>query len=410
MLNRTNLNKMAAKMQAILLLGIVLLCGSSCERKQLYLRVDQTNIKVEITDINLEILWGITWETKWSYEWNEDLSSFGMIGYTKPELIKGIMYNVDAQSGRRFSSFTKIFGSNGGDLSLNAGSTYDMLFYNFGTEWISFYQSDDYEYYTASTRVSSQSSWTRTRAEAESSEMPDSAKTYVDYNQPDEFFGTMIKDLQVAEDPSQYEKIYNEDGTVTYVYKVGAPLRPYTFIYMYQLVILNNADEQGNRVTGARGATVTGLSQGVELFTRRTFNNTVSITTEDIKPMQKHYNVELKDGAVADSAHIMATRVLTWGLPGINPLESTKAGTRATEIDDNYIGIGLTLRNGYTYTVTRNITDEMHDLPTGGIITIYIDANDIPKDALEKKNQQTGGGFNASVEDWANEINAEITI
>ena len=28
----------------------------------------------------------------------------------------------------------------------------------------------------------------------------------------------------------------------------------------------------------------------------------------------------------------------------------------------------------------------------------------------EKKQQTTGGGFNASVEDWANEINAEVTI
>ena len=107
---------------------------------------------------------------------------------------------------------------------------------------------------------------------------------------------------------------------------------------------------------------------------------------------------------------IMAARILTWGLPGINPLENTKAGTKAVEIDQNFIGIGLTLRNGYTYTVTRDITEKMHQKPTGGVITIYIDANEIPAEELDKKQQTTGGGFNASVEDWANEINAEVTI
>ena len=408
MSNGMNSNKKATKVQIILGLAIAIMFGmTSCERKDLFLRVDRTQITVEISDIQLSVLWGIDWETEWKYDWNESAVSFGTIGYTKPELIKGTIYNVDTYDHKRFSSFFKIFGAEGGRVSLTAGSTYDMMFYNFGTEYTSFYQSEDYETYTASTRMSSQSSWIRTRAESESSEMPDTTKTYIDYNQPDELFGSLITDLTINEDPSSYEKEYDADGNITYIYRINAPLRPYSFIYLYQIIVLNNADEKGDRIIGSKGLTVTGLSQGVEMFSRKTFNNTISISTEDVKPMQNHDIVLNGQNTNVD---IMAARILTWGLPGINPLENTKAGTKAVEIDQNFIGIGLTLRNGYTYTVTRDITEKMHQKPTGGVITIYIDANEIPAEELEKKQQTTGGGFNASVEDWANEINAEVTI
>ena len=402
-------NRTLAKIQIILGLLMFLLMNSACERKDLFLRVDQTQIQVELFDISLDLLWGIDWQAEWQYNWNESISTYGQIGYSQPELIKGTIYNVDPATNKRFSSFFKIFDKDGGRLSLTAGSHYDMMFYNFGTEWTSFHQSEDFETYTASTRASSNSSWIRTRAENEFSEMP-SDKSYIDYNQPDELFGTLVTGLEINEDPSSYETEYDEDGNIRYVYKIDANLRPYSFIYLFQIIVLNNNDGKGNRVTGARGLTATGLSQGVDLFSRKTFNSTISITSEDIKPMQNHSNVRLADGSTVENADIMASRMLTWGLPGINPLENTKARTRAVEYDQNYLGIGLTLRNGYTFTITQNITDQMHEKPAGGVITIYIDANDIPEDLLEKKQQTSGGGFNASVTDWENEINAEVTI
>ena len=136
------------KSKIITIVLILLLGFTSCHRKDLYLRVDTTQITVDITDIRLNILWGIDWETQWHYDWDE---SYGDIGYTRPDLIKGTIYNVHDH--KRFSSFIKIFDADGGRVSLTAGSTYDMMFYNFGTEWTSFYQSDDYESLTASTRV-----------------------------------------------------------------------------------------------------------------------------------------------------------------------------------------------------------------------------------------------------------------
>ena len=408
---RNSNNKLNAKIQIILVFAMVVLFGTSCERKDLYLRVDTTQISVEMYDVRLDLLWGIDWETEWQYTWNESAADFGTIGYTKPELIKGTIYNVDRYTGKRYSSFFKIFDSNGGRVSLTAGSVYDMLFYNFGTEYTSFYQSDDYETYTASTRMSTMTSWVRTRAESESSEMPDSTVNYVNYNQPDELFGSLAANLAISEDPSSYEKEYDEYGNISYIYKVDAALRPYSFIYLFQVVILNNnLDGKGNYVTGSKGFTITGLSQGVDLFTRKTFNNTIAVSTDEVKPLQNHDDVRLADGSTVDNADIFAARVLTWGLPGIVPIENTKAGTKAVELDKNYIGVGLNLRNGYTYTITKNITEQMHNKPAGGVITIYIDANEIPQEVIDQRPQSTGGGFNANVEDWANEYNAEITI
>ena len=280
------------KSKIITIVLILLLGFTSCRRKDLYLRVDTTQITVDITDIRLNILWGIDWETQWYYDWDE---SYGNIGYTRPDLIKGTIYNVHDH--KRFSSFIKIFDANGGRVSLTAGSAYDMMFYNFGTEWTSFYQSDDYESLTASTRMSSQSSWIRTRAESESSEMPDTIRSYTNYNQPDELFGTLVTDITVNEDPTLYDKEVDEEGNVTYVYRINASLKPYSFIYLYQVVILNNRDQQGTRITGSRGITVTGLAQGVEMFTRKTFSNTVSITTDDVKPIQNR-RIQISDDDV----------------------------------------------------------------------------------------------------------------
>ena len=101
MSNRRFLNNNAiAKIQIILVFAMVLLFGNSCERKDLYLRVNGIQIEVEMYDVRLDLLWGIDWETEWQYTWNESAADFGTIGYTKPELVKGTIYNVDGIGNR----------------------------------------------------------------------------------------------------------------------------------------------------------------------------------------------------------------------------------------------------------------------------------------------------------------------
>ena len=48
-----------------LLSGLTLLMLTvACERKDLYLRVDQTQIDIAVYDIRLELLWGMSWHTE----------------------------------------------------------------------------------------------------------------------------------------------------------------------------------------------------------------------------------------------------------------------------------------------------------------------------------------------------------
>ena len=275
-------NKIIAKIQITLCLAVCLFANSACIRKDLYLRVDTTQILLKMSDIGLRILWDINWKAEWLYDWDEKNPAYGKIDYTKPELIKTTIYNLDSYSGKRYSSFYMLFDSTGGRIRLTSGSAYDMLFYNFGTEYIGFYQTDDLERYNAFTRTSNLTSYIRTRAENTFSTMPEDTKPYDVYNQPDEFFGTLVGNILINEDPTTYHKEYDKDGNVIYVYKIEAPLKPYSFIYLIQIIIKNNSDDKGQRIKGVNGLTVTGLSQGVELFSRKTLTNTISITTEEI--------------------------------------------------------------------------------------------------------------------------------
>ena len=408
------IQKMAAKLwQAFLamVLVAVLAMNVACERKDLYLRVDQVEVNIAIYDIQLELLWTPVWSTELNYEW---LAEYGYLGYSEgPELVRGTVYTLDSITKKKVSSFFNIFSSKGGRVSLNTGATYDMLFYNFGTEWTLFQQDENFEFYNATTRASSQTSYIRTRSESPDSEMPDITRHYIDYNQPDILFGCQVQDLYVSEDPEEYEKVVEEDGTVVYLYKVNAVLDPYTFIYLFQFIIKNNYDENGQIITGARGMTATGLAQGVDLFTRKTFTNTISISSEDVKALQENKTIQLPDSAESFVGDIFACRMLTWGLPGINPMEELKKvqeGGSVEVLDKNYVGVGVTLRNGDTYTITRDVTEQMHQRPTGGIITIILDGGAIPKQYLEPHQPTSGGGFNAKVEDWQNEVEAEVTI
>ncbi|MBR6369584.1 MAG: DUF5119 domain-containing protein [Bacteroidaceae bacterium] len=386
----------------------ILAVNTACERKDLYLRVDQVDVSIAIYDIQLELLWSPYWSTELNYDW---LAEYGYLGYPEePELVRGTVYSLDSITKKKISSFYNIFSSKGGRVSLTTGSSYDMLFYNFGTEWTLFQQDENFEFYNATTRASSLPSWIRTRSESEDSEMPDMTTHYIDYNQPDVLFGCQVQGLYVSDDPDDYEKIVEPDGSVVYLYRVNAILDPYTFIYVFQFIVKNNYDENGQIITGARGMTVTGLAQGVDLFTRKTFTNTISISSEEIKPLQTHAEIKLPDYTDSFAGDIFACRMLTWGLPGIDPMAELKKGGPVEVLDKNYVGVGVTLRNGATYTITRDVTEQMHKRPTGGVITIILDGGAVPEKYLEPVPQPGGGGFNAKVEDWQNEVEAEVTI
>lgn len=365
---------------------------TGCERKDLYLAQRGTlDVDVSVYDIQLDLLWGIDWKAEWQYLWDESL--YGPIGYTEPSGVRANVYAINDLD-ERVRYTTRNLPKGGGRVSLTTKASYDMMFYNNDTEYILFSTDDNATYYYATTRGNTKAAYTR---------------AYDHYNQPDQLFGAYLHDLYVSEDPEDYTIETDDEGNYIYVYKVNASLTPLTYIYLYQVMLLNNEDQAGQRITGAEGITASALSGGVDLFTRITDSTQlVSITQEDIKPMQEDRELRLPDGTetVGD---IFAARMMTWGLPGINPLEELKGRRTILPQDSIYMGIGLRLRNGNVYPIQYNVTEQMLQRPAGGVITLVIDAAEIPDSIIGEK-PKPGGGFDASVKNWENEIEADITI
>lgn len=346
---------------ALLSLTVFVSCDDTKE-KDLEV-VDSAQLSVSFKTPDLDNLWGPDWKDEWQYSWDTNDTTYGPLGYTVPEIIKGTIYNIDSNTGKRVNNFFKIFDLEESPVSLQAGRGYDMLFYNFGTEKIIFDASDDFEKYTASTII--------TPFEFDSLGTP-----YKHLDEPDELLGAMVTGVDFGSVSSDYDKETDAEGNVYYVRKADVELNPYSIIYLIQVVFLNNADNQDYfHVTGASEITVSGLSRGVELFTRKTFDRTTIITTENVKPLQNHKSVRLEDGNVVENADIVAARMLTWGLPDINPMEPTKDGSKATARNQNFINVVVTLRDGIPYNVTCDITEQIQNKPTGGVLTVSVDLN-----------------------------------
>lgn len=381
--------------QKLLLALLIVVSMSSCERKPLYLQsTSQVAVEAAVYKIELEFLWGTHWQTEWQYDWDE--VAYGPLGYTEPRGVRAVIYGLNKDMVRD-NYFTQNFSSSGERVTLLGGNWYDMLFYNNGTNYILFDTDDNHQYYHATTRKSMRPNKKPSVATRE----------YTDMNQPDELFGTFMEKNEVSLNPEDYDLEYDEDGNPVYVYTLNAYLYPHTMIYLVQVMLINNTNDQGEKIVkGAKNLFLTGLASGVDLFTRVNSNDCISITTDDIKPLQTDRTLRLPDGSTRQG-DIMATRMLTWGLPGIDPL----AGQRRSETamsDSCYVGIGLTMSNDAEYHISGNITEQLGKRPSGGVITIVIDAATLPEPP--KPGEGSGGGFDAEVDDWDNNINADIII
>lgn len=374
----------------IVILVLLLSTIVSCHRKPLYLaQRGNVSFTTAVFDIHLDFLWGEHWKDDLQYPWDE--SQHGKLGYTEPRGVRSIIYTLDEQYNRSVY-LSRNMSNEGGRVNLATKENYDMLFYNNDTEYILF-DSDGSTYYDATTRSSTKASYTRSAN---------------GHNQPDQLFGTLLSEVYVSDDPGDYVMEYAEDGSVLYVYRIEATLRPYTFIYLYQIIVLNNNDENGARITGAEGITANGLARSVSLFTRKTDTAAISLTQDEVQPLVANLPLRLPDGrdTIGD---IFAARLQTWGLPGITPIQEVSRGTGVGDVDSTFVGVGLKLRSGYTYVMQKNVTEQMRSRPGGGVVTLVIDAaKEIPDTLINKP--VTDGGFGASVNQWDNGINADFTI
>ena len=376
-----------------------------CHRKPLYLaQRGNMSLGTAIIELDLDLLWGTSWKEQLQYPWDD--AKHGVLGYSEPVNVRTIIYRLE--DGARQSVPVDVhFGFRQKDKRVNLATneTYDLVFHSDGehagvTSVIMQDYANGFGYETniAVTNGGQKAVRSSTRQDYE-------------YNQPDQIFGTLVSDRYISDNPDDYIMRVDEDGVVSWVDTIQATLEPYTLIYLFQIIVINNRDMNDVPIIDrVDKVTITGMASSVDLNTRRTGTTLAAVSTEygDVKERIADYPLTLPDGA-RDTADIMAARIQTWGLPGIVPVvEVTRGGVE--DLASTYLFVYPTLGNGLSIEPLQyDVTELMKKRPGGGVITIVIDAEkEIPEDLIYLP--ESDGGFDATVNDWENKIEADITI
>lgn len=357
-------------------------------------------------ELDLDLLWGINWRDQLQYPWDE--AKHGVLGYTEPQNVRTIIYRLDEKGTRQSVPVDVHFNYHQKDKRVNLATneTYDLVIHSDGEHVgvTSVIMQDYTNGYGYETNIAVTNGGQKTVRSA--------SRHDYEYNQPDQIFGTLVRDRYVSDDPDDYVMMVDEDGTVSWVDTIQATLLPYTLIYVCQIIITNNRDMDGNPIIDRTDKlTLTGMASSVDLNTRRTGTTLAAVSTDydDVKERLSDRLLTLSDGT-QDTADIVAARLQTWGLPGIVPITEVTRGDGVEELDSTYVLIYPTLGNGLSIQpLYRNVTEQMKERPGGGVITLYIDATkEIPDSLIYLP--ESDGGFDATVNDWENKIEADITI
>lgn len=377
-----------------------------CHRKPLYLaQRGNMSLGTASIELSLDLLWGTSWKDQLQYPWDE--AKHGVLGYSEPVNVRTIIYRLE--DGVRKSVPVDVhfnFHQKDKRVNLATNENYDLVIHSDGehagvTSVIMRDYANGYGYETnvAVTNGGQKAVRAATRHDYE-------------YNQPDQIFGTLVSNHHVSDDPDDYVMIVDEDGAISWVDTIQATLSPYTLIYLYQIIVINNRDMNDVPIIDrADKVTITGMASSVDLNTRRTGTTLAAVSTDygDVKERVADMPLTLPDETkvVGD---IMAARLQTWGLPGIVPVVEVTRGDGVENLDSTYLLIYPTLGNGASIQpLYKNVTEQMKERPGGGVITIVIDAKkEIPDSLIYLP--ESDGGFDATVNDWENKIEADITI
>ncbi len=372
-------------------LWLVLTATCSCQiEPPLHLRKAIEAEIVLTTEVNVEFMWQVEWETLWDFNWVEE--ALGPLSYEDPKSMRLHIYTLGPDGEPTTHQVHNFMGLEG-SARVFVG-THDFLFHNNDSEVILFEAEDDMAPVQATTRIISpglrESTMVQTIAQKSKADIIDNytGEEPVAYA-PDELFSLYDKAHVITDDLSQYEYV---DGR--YIFRIKGELLPTTYIYLIQVRLHNN----NGRVLGCGGgAAITGAAAGVNLVTRETWDQTVSI------PFEMYINKE-------DDPDLLGGRVISFGLKGCrNPYGS---GGDQEEADDarHYLVLSLSYDNGGYKNVRIDITDQFQELPTGGVITLDLDVNDFPPDDPPTPPPGgEGGGFQALINGWEEETGS-VTI
>ena len=258
----------------ITLLATLLLVSGCTIEPHLRLRQVATTKVVMQTSISTEFMWQVNWQAEWNFAWKTDV--YGPVGYSEPKGIRMHIYTLD-DAGQPKSHNVYNFSGTEGQADVFVG-IHDLLFHNNDSEVLRFRSEDDLSDIYAFTRIISKglkgSSPVQTQ-EQKAATRADGEEDTDDYDvdepvsfAPDELFVMYDPKHHITDNLDDYDYI---DGK--YVLRIQGDLIPHSFIWLFQIKLLNNLE----RVSGSSGAALTGMAESVNLRTGETVPDMVSV-------------------------------------------------------------------------------------------------------------------------------------
>ena len=348
----------------------------------LHLRKAIRTMVVVEPKINVDVMWQLNWAINWQFNWN--VSALGPVGYTPPASLRMHVF-THGPEGEPISHFIHNFVGDETQLEIFIG-THDLLFHNNDSEALLFQQDGDLGHVHSYTRKLANGLKASTQVLTIPQKLAGQTKAPSEFIEPvnltpDNLFSLYNQNQVITDNLDDYEYI---DGK--YVLRIEGELYPSTFIYLFQIRLLNNDD----RVIGsAGGAALTGMSQGVDLMTRQTWEPTASY---------------LMDVYMDKPQDMLGAKVFTFGIPGCNPYDA--ASVAAAPDGSHYLVLNVSYVNGSNKNISLDVTDKIRELPLGGVIDLEIDVNDFPPD----ESAGGDGGFVALIGDWDEQTGSATII
>lgn len=367
------------KRSHIIIVAFLVLQLASCIEPELH-RPEQTAVIENPTvETELEMAWDVETDvsTTWDFGWDEqDKATWGEPTYTEPTEFQMRRYYKGNDTNAPHTD-VEAFSITGGNFQGKfAFGYYDMLFWSEiesedGAQAVVIKENKD--------SVTATTTGTKGLARAAMKLLDANSDIEVGgiiglMNQPEIFYASYAQNIYISRNPNDY--VYDAERN-TYTKTIDNNLRPMVYMYLIQIVLLNN----DGRVKDVNGnAAISGMASGTNLNTGHT--NSI--------PTVIYFNTRMKQNMSYEGTpcDIIGGKLNAFGLCDANPAQTY------------HVLFDLEFDNNTTKTYAIDVTDQCRNLTQGGTITVTIDCGEIIKPDNPEPESKTGSLFIPTVEDY----------
>lgn len=350
---------------------------TGCIEPPLRLPAEVVLVDMPTVQVDMSVVWNldVDWQARWYYGWNEDDQyAWGDTCYPVPTNYEVRRYYLGGQPSvphTRVDSFT-IYG-NTFRRTYEFGY-YDMLIWSNIDAQSQVLQIDESRLDTLFASTSITRGMTRMTTATEHSDFnvvtgfdTDNSLITGLFNQPEIFYATYPQDVHISRNKEDYD--YYDEEQQCWVKRINCSLVPRVYIYLVQLIIKNN---QSGRVKSATGNNaLSNMAAGTSVNDGHTWN----------MPVVLYFQTRMKEGLTfeGEDVDIIGGKLTTFGLCDLPPYEQDDSpiyhGSRTDLTNHLYMEVNI---GNATQTLQFDVTDQLRKQSHGGVITLVIDANDIP--------------------------------